>query len=242
MPHNCYFPTGKTLDDSPGLAILVTCDYEGTEQSESTLPCTREDAVEMKKTFDFFNYVVHQLLNPAKADITALLTEVTDSLMTYNAEKAEGGKVIIFAFSGQGSSESEGDVIYANNGEPLNLIDEIVLPLVRHKAVFHVPKLFFIDACRGHMKLDEVISVGAFKCVGGNYRIDYSTLPRHFSYVSSCGSSLWMSRLAQALREQNDSLQDIARKVKNDVYLKQGKKQLPDSDDYLRGPLYLQKQ
>ena len=96
MPHNCYFPTGKTLDDSPGLAILVTCDYEGTEQSESTLPCTREDAVEMKKTFDYFNYVVHQLLNPAKADITALLTEVTDSLMTFNAEKVEGGKVMHF--------------------------------------------------------------------------------------------------------------------------------------------------
>ena len=41
---------GSTLADSPGLAILVTCDYEGGKEGLGALPGTKEDARELTET------------------------------------------------------------------------------------------------------------------------------------------------------------------------------------------------
>ena len=141
------------MTDSPGLAILVTCDYWGTSNFTS-IAGLRKDAEEMKKTFHYLHYVIHQLHNPTKADMQALLLEISDDLQKNPLQKkVTENKVIIFAFSGRGSSENSADKIYANDGEVLDLMDEIVFPLTKHAGVFYVPKLFFIDACRGAQQL-----------------------------------------------------------------------------------------
>jgi hypothetical protein len=142
-------PAGTALTDSPGLAILVTCDYE-ENGALTTLLGTREDARKMMKTFNRFNYTTRQLRNPTKTDVKALVKEVSNELVTYNMDKKEGReKVIIFAFSGHGCSKRKIEHLYTNDGKTLQFNDEIVFPLTRHEAVKHVPKLFFIDACRG---------------------------------------------------------------------------------------------
>ena len=232
---------GTTLADSPGLAILVTCDYEGTD---AALPGTNVDAEEMKKTFGFLHYVVHQLQNAGgngckaatKANIQALLSEVSGYLETYDATKTEN-KVIIFAFSGHGTSEDKKMKIIANDEGKLDVEDEIVLPLTRHKAVRKIPKLFFLDACRGSAKLRnkgdgdpsptlvpkdfklELTEKGVATS-SGNYRIDYSTIPQHVSYADDRQGSMWMPVMARALRERNESVQNIAADVRGAVFQK----------------------
>jgi hypothetical protein len=246
------FCTGSTLVErsAAGLAILVTCDYEANSTLK-TLKGTNVDAVEMRATFEQFSYEIHQLRNgeATKNAITSLLSDISQRLIEeYNAKVVGPRKVIIFAFSGHGS---EFDEIYASDGELLSIKEEVVLPLVKPKVAYDIPKLFFIDACRGTASLqqkggDELTSVKEYLDKGyvhvqGNYRIDYATIPDHVSYVD-CDGSKWMPELARALREDKDSFQNVADKVKKIVHELPGKKQQCESVSRLNcGPLYLNK-
>ena len=213
----------------------------------------------MKITFDYLNYVVAQRHNPKKEDIESLLKEVADKLKGYNFNREEGKeKVIIFAFSGHGgSSEDRVEEIYANDGEPLQTMDEIVFPLLKHKGVHHVPKLFLIDACRGQETVtkkgagnqcahEQVPKSGMTFLKGdshvkGNYCMAYATIPHHVAYGTITGSR-WMPRLARALRERNDSFQNIAATVGGEVNRQPGENhQQCHTDSYLNDPVYLQK-
>jgi hypothetical protein len=250
-------PPGTALTDSPGLAILVTCDYKENGALTELLG-TREDARQMMKTFNRLNYTTCQLLNPTKTDMKALVKEVSNELATYNMDEREGReKVIIFAFSGHGCSKEEIEHLYTNDGETLQFTDEIVFPLTRHMGVKHVPKLFFIDACRG----GEILTKGAAAApdnqvaksgkvyfekgvqhVVGNYHIAYATIPHHVSYMDSSGSR-WMPKLARALRNRNDSYQNIVSSVMAQVNREVcgGKQQCESIDRLNTGPLYLKK-
>ncbi|CAI8054138.1 hypothetical protein GBAR_LOCUS29582 [Geodia barretti] len=57
--------TGTTFADSPGLAILVACDYQGNDTKE-TLLGTGEDTREMRETFNRLGYLIRELQNPTK--------------------------------------------------------------------------------------------------------------------------------------------------------------------------------
>ena len=140
--------------------------------------------------------------------------------------------------------------------------DEVVLPLTRHEGVYCIPKLFFIDACRGRETLsqlqegdnvskalpatvtDERSYVGkGVEHVAGNYRIDYATIPGHVSYAGNKGS-MWLPKLARALREHDRSFQEIAAIVKQEVHEKLGEenRQQCETVDRLNcGPLVLYK-
>ena len=149
-------------------------------------------------------------------------------------------KSIIFAFSGHGNDAGN---IKMNDGKLLHLKEDIVLPLVRHGAVFYIPKLFFIDACRGsdHIKGDSGrLSVRdnlekGFKEVEGNYRIEYATIGDHVAYVGS----RWMILLAQKLRT-DESYQNIIAEVNRMVNEQMQHRQQCESTGRLNtGPLYL---
>ena len=229
---------GETLADSPGLAILVTCDYINTAEK---LLGTNVDASEMLKTFKFLNYVVHQRRNDGeegckaatKANVLELLASVSDYLKTYDERKTDN-KVIIFAFSGHGRRDKDDKKmkIKVNDGE-LDVEDQIILPLTTHKNVAKIPKLFFLDACRGTSELKNngegdasLVPKGEHELVlmakglvtsSGNFRIDYATIPDHISYADDRQGSLWMTRMACALRERNDTVQNIAADVRKAV-------------------------
>ena len=82
-----FINTGTSLADSPGLAILVTCDYKNCPNPAlKELKGSKVDAEEMKKTFDHLNYIVHQLENPTGAQITSLLKKVSEELSGYKGE------------------------------------------------------------------------------------------------------------------------------------------------------------
>ena len=111
-------------------------------------------------------------------------------------------------------------------------MDEIVLSFL-HKEVENIPKVFFIDACRG---TDQLTSKGegegveemepksveqyvpkGYTHVEGNYCMAYSTIFDHKSYGLSSGS-LWMPKMARRLREDVNSFQNIVDNVKQDVH------------------------
>ena len=212
----------------------------------------------MLDTFNHLNYVVHQLVDPSREQLIQKLTEVSDSLQTCKIEGLPADKVIIFAFSGHGTAK---DTIYANDGQKIQLADEIIFPLTMPKAVQNVPKLFLIDACRGNdvisrrapeseaaadrdTKSDDLVRKDPL-CVVGNYYIAYATVPRHVAYETSSGS-LWMPKLAKAMwDEKNESFQNIVAKVTEEVSKFEGQHQeRQQSNAYATlnvGPLYLQK-
>ena len=95
------------LVQNRGLAILVTCDYEGT--GIPPLSSTNGDADGMRKTFEQFDYDIRQLKNGAATEhaITALLKQASDYLSRCGGPKKNRDgekKVVIFAFSGHGTS------------------------------------------------------------------------------------------------------------------------------------------
>ena len=74
----------------------------------------------------------------------------------------------------------------------------------------------------------------------GNYRLDYAITPDREKYANV----KWMVRLAKKLRdpaEGNDSFQNVASKVKRDIFqaVKDRKLKLPSVDRLDTGPLKL---
>ena len=264
----CYYSLtppiiGTSLADSPGIAILVNCTYKSTK---APLSGTAKDAEKMLTTFKNLNYVVHQLEDPTKSEMQAKMNEVTKSLKKckFSKEEAEE-KVIIFCFSGHGTTEENIEKLYADDMETLQLKDEIIYPLTEPSSVQYVPKLFLIDACRGGDEIpgtaggagaalekiapsDDKLSSKGFvrklpRHLVGNYYIAYATVPDHVSWSGREGS-LWMPKLAEAMwRETDEAFQVINAKVMRQVSEELGKAQQQcSSDDRLNvGPLYLQK-
>ena len=222
-------------DKYRGLAILVTCDYEGT--NNQALNATNEDANEMRKTFKQLQYNVHQLKNgnATERKITILLNQASRYLSLYSGKprNSDGSpKVIVLAFSGHGTSCGwDDDRIVSNNGKFLLLKKDVVPRLVRHEAVATIPKLFFIDACRGSAqflskRLEKGSGIGipsmlkmvknGKECGATNYRIDYATIP---NYTSAAGpyQSTWMPVLARFLREKDRELSVVVEEVKGEI-------------------------
>ena len=232
--------SGTTLADSPGLAILVTCDYIESPTG-GPITATNIDAYEMRKTFEYLNYVVHQLQNEEAtlARILTLLKHVSHDLHKYSGP-VDDDKVIIFAFSGIGKSDGS-DKIITVDGQQLDFIDDIVTPLMP-EAVNHIPKLFFVDACRGSQQLllpHYSIPSGSMRICGINCRMEYATMAGH---AASAKQDLWMSKLARALREQKDSFQNIADCIKREVYIEtMGEQQCESVNRLNTGPLRLTK-
>ena len=252
------FHSGDTLADSPGMAVLFTCDYETTEELElEPLLGTKEDAKQMRMTFDYLNYIVHEIHNPTGAEMRAKLQEVSDYLAKYDGEVKD--KVIIFAFSGHGYSEGKIEKIFANDGDELEVVAEIVQHyFTAHKCVGGIPKLFFIDACRGSdwiftdsdeeqeegaKSQEEPLAKGAAHTVA-NYRIEYATIPHHKSYMDSVDKgSMWMPKLAKALRHNKDeAVSVISDRVKKEVFGEKSNQVAQTVGQIITGPVFLQKQ
>ena len=172
--------------------------------------------------FEQFKYDIHQLQDEyvTKENITTLMEQISEHLRQYKGKQEK--KVIIFAFSGHGTSRgSYEDQIFANDGE-LWLKKDIVLKLVKHPNISEIPKLFFIDACRGEAALKYKNKLGekGFAEVDTNYWIEYGSIPDPKSSRSGHESE-WMPTLAMKLRERDDTLENVVEEVNTSIYKKQ---------------------
>ena len=221
------------LDKKQGILVLVTCDYEGT------LPGTNIDAKEMVDTFTQFDYEIVQFKNEeaTKRAITFVLKQISQYLSQYN-----GTTKIVFAFSGHGATS---DRIITHDMQRLSVNGDIFPPFIEHPGVYYIQKNFFIDACRGGSELrskspeqdtitKQVVHYEkGLKHREGNFFIDYATIPDHVAYDNK-----WMHLLAKEIRDSNESLQNIAAKVRNEV----GERQQGETVDRLKGgPFYFKR-
>ena len=187
-------------------------------KKEEELPATREDFMKMKAAFDQLGYDVHTRQNEDATvnSVDDLMKRISSALSQYGGDTCTDKldkKVIIFAFSGHGDK----DTLYVHDGS-LSLSGDILTYFFNHNdVVFEIPKLFFIDACRGENELKRAMKRVDYVEDEGNYRFDYATIP---DYVSYCHPK-WMVRFAEMLIdpvEGDDSLQNISAKVKRDIF------------------------
>lgn len=225
-----------------GLAILVTCDYEG---STNPLPGTNTDASEMVKTIEELEYGMIQLQNKTatKHNIWSEIRRVCRDMHLLE------DKILMFIFSGHGHT---GDRILTDDWKFIS-VKEITKTLLANRTRVDMnvkpPVLFLIDACRGpdylksgpdQAKSDDISAKGLIE-EEANFRLDYATLDYHVSYISGSGGSRWLPIVARDLRnERNKSFQSIMSDVQKKVWEQFTVRQQPQIDDRLNtGELFL---
>ena len=177
--------------------------------------------MEMKMTFEQFDYDIKQLKKATVPEVTTLVNQLSKYLKGYKGaiyNPDDGIKAIIFAFSGHGTKEN---LVLANDGEPLflkDIVEPLVVPNSIRDTCNKIPKLFFIDACRGKRDI-EIKAKGELDVndVEGNFRIEYATIQDHIAFADG-DESVWMPVLARQLRQSNDTYQNVIATVNCKVY------------------------
>ena len=192
----------------------------------------------MKETFEQFDFNIVQLQNKEVTEhaVLTLVEQLSTYLKNYNGATVNKGesrdaadsdkpvKAIVFAFSGHGTNDN---ILLANDGDPIFLRD-VVKPLVDPSIVGYpsdsasigptshlIPKLFFIDACRGKntIKVPEVKGDTDVNDIQGNFNIEFATIDDHRAFTDS-----WIPVLLRELRRDNDTYQNVLAKVKGKAY------------------------
>ena len=228
------------LQKKRGIVVLITLDYKDS-CVKRILHQADLDAKEMKTTFNKLNYDIIQLQNKeaTKLAITTTLRQLSHYLSQYNAHTI---KSLVFAFSGHGDGNGK---LICHDGRILSLKSDILPYFVSHRNIYNIPKLFFIDACRGDRELTmnyrkitinacrkicEFIKAIIYQVVGENktlshkeenFLIAYSTIDGHVSREGR-----WMRNLAKRIRNEiNVPLSKILDDLSGDV---KGMKWKPD--------------
>jgi hypothetical protein len=262
---NCVPPgtISEVLLQNPskrGLAIIITNDYGGA--TAETLAGTRKDGAEMKRVFERLLIATLWKENVSGDDLHRLLREIpTLSLFPRTYES------ISFVFSGHGG---KGDVLCMQDGSKMHM-QEIVNAFLPRQApnVGNIPKLFFIDACRGSETFQPVV----VPRTGGNVQVDrpqrsgtkdrgatdtrtvfvppegntiiaYSNISRNKALESKEGG-VWMKALAKRMAESKESIENVLTEVRSDLQhiyqnpIWRAHMQLPETISHLLRPVYL---
>ena len=207
--------------------MLVTSTYNGE------LPGTEADRAEMERTFEGLGYNVIQLQNGGakKSEITTTLIQLSDYLSHYCGPLSE--RALVFAFSGHGG---RGDMLLSHDKKSLSLMKDILRLFVKHRGVSVLPKLFFIDACRGSNTItksleqtmkDYEAAIKGLSHEEGNCLIAHATIDEHVAH-----DSYWMHKLARRIR---DNLKVPLTKILDDLARDVPRIQQPEYTSRLRG-------
>ena len=214
----CYDVSGF-VTDAPGLAVIITNNY--IESPLNALKGTTADGDKMQKAFhQFFKFDYLRANNLYAEEMKNFIQKVA------NCSSLQSKKCIVFVFSGHGG---ENGSLYGQDGKIMDIIDDILLPFDPQMApdLKNIPKLFFIDACRGGVDTktggkgkwsgkDRIIDaskggkgVKGGRPLSGGYIIGYATMSGYRSYLRSDSEagSLWMPLLADEL--QQDPKRDV---------------------------------
>ncbi len=200
----------QTISQMPkacGLAIIVS---NGYSETNSPLPGTYQDAMKMKKAFSDLQFATHLEHNVIKDRMEKLAAEAAKSKFTNSY------RCIAFVFSGHGQDANHiisEDEMLVNIQELINQFLPVSAPVIGR-----IPKLFFIDACRGADRMVGLLIPKGFKPSDkmtvppeGNFLVAYSNMPGYVSYevqggAGSSGGGLWMSTLAKYLPTSDEDI------------------------------------
>ncbi len=195
-----------------GLAVIISNDY-ATCRGLKELNGTFVDADLMKATFKNLKFATLHWHNVTRSELIMLLERIA-SFRRYPPSYRRIGIV----FSGHGTSDHK---LYAQDGKEVKLDDMFkkFSPETAHH-LGSIPKLFFIDACRGDARgRGAMVPKGGEEKKAiivpheGNFLVAYSTIPGHLSYEEEGSGGVWMSLLARKLQSEDASVLDILTKV-----------------------------
>ena len=197
--------------EANGLAIVISNDYKEIKEVES-LTGTTVDAKHMIDTFTVLKFATYHQQNIRRDR----LIEVVHTAASYQ-EYPDSYRRIAVVFSGHGTNEQ----LFTQEGARVD-INDILRPFHPERAPFlgKIPKLFFIDACRGEKSNPGVYVPRGGELVStlhvpeqGNFLIAYSTMPEYRSYEVKGQGGIWITALAKKLKEENASILDILTRV-----------------------------
>ena len=242
-----YIELGELVCSNPGalgIAIIIANDYDNKTCKElklKTLEGPFKDARKAESVFRSFHTICYTLVNRTACQTMQAL------LAAASYPYPDTFKWIVFIFSGHGQSEL---ALYAQDGS--TILIQVIIDLFQPESTpqnGNIPKLFFIDACRGNEETNTVLvsrgeKGGAPIPRGGktletlrlptkcNTLVGYSTLPRKIAYEADNGG-LWMSFLLDRLEKQDNSVVEILTEVNGDVV-----QHCQDVKDKMQAPEY----
>jgi hypothetical protein len=191
-----------------GIAVVVASNYVGAIKLK-VLKDAVNDAKEMQTTLQEHKLQVVPLLNREanKSMVLDVLQQLSDHLSQYKGQGLKENKVLVFVFSGHGK---RGEILMTHDEQELFLEGEVIKSF-HYQHLKEIPKLFFIDACRGnHQILRTKKSAGDYPStpdyIVGNNLIARATIPDHCAYD---GYGHWMRKLAKKIKERDESLSTI---------------------------------
>ena len=194
-----------------GLAIIIA-NEEGFNPDHERLEGARKDLTSMKETFELLRFATLPIFNASKEQILSAV----QAAAKYK-EYPPSYKRIAFVFSGHGDESH----IYCHDG-PI-VTDDVYRPLqpINAPHLADIPKLFFIDACRGTMQDKGVVARGQTvsprKPSYGNYVLAYSTMPSMQAYETASDGGLWMHILSKQLQTSRKSVLDVLTEVNKEL-------------------------
>lgn len=221
----------KVSPTSRGLAVIITNDYVGARHTD--LKGTHSDGERMKEAFEALNFDVCWKENVNQNDIQRLWGEIS----SFRFESVKHYECMAFVFSGHGEPEGHDGKLIMQDDTRIDICADFIAPVLPGNAemIGDIPKIFFIDACRGDEvtgTVDVPIKDGGATRKGspsnadptisrkGCYKIDlqkipakgscliaYSTLPgcKSNEYTGDFKGSLWLRFLAKRLKVTGDA-------------------------------------
>lgn len=191
------------------MAVIMHNEYKNAQPSYTPLPGTANDAEAMERAFKHLQFATIRLRNGTKKQIENIISEVV-SYTRY----PEHYNCFAFVFSGHGGPSK---TIVSSDEQLVDYEKAIIEPLDPSKSIFiaGIPKLVFIDACRGGKKFftkggNTSIKVEKIEVsVPDNVFVAYSTMEGYMSYEEKGRGSIWMQRLAKEIMTSKKSIGDI---------------------------------
>ena len=193
-----------------GFALILTNDY-AVNGALQTLHGPLVDGRKMRETMELLNFDTHWEHN-ATASVTRGLVRETS-----RCKYLPNYKRLAFIFSGHGTTKH---YLYTQDGKQINFHD-IMKQFYPDQSphIGAIPKLFFIDACRGSLRTQPVLVTKGGHDVSlkvpeqSNFLVAYSTMPDHRAHESRDQGGIWMSILAEKLKTTDASVLDVLTKV-----------------------------
>ena len=192
-----------------GLAIIIA-NEDGFNRDHKRLEGSEKDLKGMKETFEALRFATLPIFNASKEQIRSAVRAAANY-----KEYPLSYKRIAFVFSGHGDE----NCIYCYDG-PIQT-DQVYEPFqpINAPHLAYIPKLFFIDACRGSIQDKGIVARGKTTSVSprkpsyGNYVLAYSTMPSMQAYETAADGGLWMHTLSNQLRTKRKSVLDVLTEV-----------------------------
>ena len=230
--HDCRADFLKIIEENEtanGVAILIGNDYDNEickKQNLRILKGPKKDVLKAESVFKQFGAACYLKLNATACETKTIINMA--STMSYPSSYGW----IVFVYCGHGA---DANALLAQDGKCVYVKYDIIDPFQPERSVpiAKIPKLFFIDACRGNEKTRPIfISRGpdGFTPRGGtgqdsvafppkgNMLVAYPTLSHTQSYEIDGEGGLWLNKVLDRLAGNDDlSVAEILQKVNGDI-------------------------